>query len=66
MNARTLWRLPVANGVVDLKTGRLMPNNTSKCQRGSSPVPYCEDATCPAWESCLPLSLADQTASRTV
>lgn len=51
MKACTTYELPVANGVVDLKTGRLMPGHPPEHLRGVSPTAYREDATCPVWES---------------
>ncbi|MHC1791825.1 hypothetical protein [Solidesulfovibrio sp.] len=68
MKACTPYQLPVANGVVDLTTGRLMPGQSSDELRGGSPVAYHEDATCPLWESFLSqaLGLSDPAASRSV
>jgi putative DNA primase/helicase len=50
---RSPWLLPVANGAVDLKTGRLMPGHPSEYLRGGAPVAYRENATCPQWEHFL-------------
>jgi len=50
---RSPWLLPVANGAVDLKTGRLMPGHPSDYLRSGAPVAYREDAVCPLWESFL-------------
>jgi phage/plasmid-associated DNA primase len=68
MKACPLDQLPVGNGVVDLKTGRLMPGHSSKNLSGGTTVPYHEDATCPLWESFLSRTthLTDQVAPRTI
>ena len=50
---RSPWLLPVANGAVDLKTGRLMPGHPSEYLRGGAPVAYREDATYELWEHFL-------------
>lgn len=50
---RSPWLLPVANGAVDLKTGRLLPGHPSDFLRGGAPVAYDEAAKCAQWEHFL-------------
>jgi len=45
--------LCVGNGVVDLKTGELMPHNRSFKMRLKTDVPYYPDAKAPTWERAL-------------
>jgi putative DNA primase/helicase len=45
------WVLNVANGTLDLKTGKLQPHNPADNITKLAPVEYDPDATCPVWES---------------
>lgn len=45
--------LNVANGVVDLRTGELVPHSPDRLMMLQSPVAYDMDAPCPKWEKFL-------------
>ncbi|MGZ6305415.1 MAG: phage/plasmid primase, P4 family [Ktedonobacterales bacterium] len=47
------WALNVANGTVDLRTGKLRPHQRGDMLTKLTPVAYDEDATCPRWEQFL-------------
>ena len=42
--------LNVSNGVIDLRTGQLLPHDPTLLQTKLAPVEYNPSATCPAWE----------------
>ena len=46
-------RLNVANGIVDLRTGELMPHQRSALMTKLAPVHYDESAVCPSWHEFL-------------
>lgn len=45
------FRLPVANGSVDLKTGEFCPPRPEELLSKSAPVAYVKDADCPLWKA---------------
>ncbi len=45
--------LNVANGIVDLRTGALMPHDPAAMMRHISPVAFDPDAQCPQWDAFL-------------
>lgn len=48
---RMPWMLPVANGVIDLRTGELTPGRPEDCLLRYSPITWEGlDAPCPEWE----------------
>jgi putative DNA primase/helicase len=47
------WALNVANGVVDLTTGRLHPHRPGDLHTKLAPVAYDETAACPRWDKFL-------------
>ena len=48
------WLLPMANGVLDLKTGLLRPGRPEDYLMKASPVEWQGiDAPCPQWDKCL-------------
>ncbi|MHC1791819.1 DNA primase family protein [Solidesulfovibrio sp.] len=50
---RNPWLLPVANGVVDLKTGALRTGHPADYLRAGAPVSYDPAATCPIFSTFL-------------
>jgi putative DNA primase/helicase len=52
------WLLNVANGTIDLKTGRLKPHDQADVLTQLCPVEYDAHAKCPLWESTLELFFA--------
>jgi len=50
---RDPWLLSVRNGVVDLKTGTLLPHNRDLLITRSAPVDYDPQATAPRWDQFL-------------
>ncbi|MCL1915688.1 MAG: phage/plasmid primase, P4 family [Desulfovibrionaceae bacterium] len=57
---RDPWALPVANGVLDLKTGLLRPGRPEEYLMRASPVEWRSiDEPCPAWEKAL-LEIMDE------
>lgn len=48
-----LWRLNVANGTIDLRTGQLHPHRQSDLLTKITSVYYDPSALCPAWEQFL-------------
>ncbi len=53
------WKLNVANGVLDLKTGDLYRHNKADLITRLSPVTYDPSATCPNWMAFLKLVLGE-------
>jgi putative DNA primase/helicase len=49
--------LPVANGMVELATGELLPNAKEKLATRASPYAYTAGATCPRWEAVIARAL---------
>jgi putative DNA primase/helicase len=47
------WLLGVDNGVLDLRTGQLLPHDRNRLITVLSPVTYQADAPCPRWEQFL-------------
>lgn len=47
------WKLNVANGTVDLKTGQLLPFNRADLISKNCPVEYDTNAECPIWDNFL-------------
>jgi putative DNA primase/helicase len=47
------WKLNCLNGVIDLKTGKLMPHKREYMMTKIAPVNYEQSATCPTWEAFL-------------
>jgi putative DNA primase/helicase len=47
------WLLNVANGTLELKTGKLRPHRREDLLTKFVPVPYFPKATCPTWEAFL-------------
>lgn len=45
--------LPVANGIVELKSGKLLPNAKEKLATKASPIAYKPGAQCPRWRSMI-------------
>ena len=45
--------LNVNNGIINLRTGQLMPHNRTQLMTHISPVDYDTDATCPRWKTFL-------------
>src|SRR5690606_18721375 len=43
------WKLNVLNGVIDLKTGKLTPHDSSYLMTKVAPVNYVPEAQCPNW-----------------
>jgi putative DNA primase/helicase len=50
---RDPWLLGAENGVIDLKTGRLLPHDRKYRITALSPAVYDPDAACPRWEQFL-------------
>jgi len=50
---RDPWKLNCANGVVNLKTGKLLPHNREDMHTKMVPVEYNPDAPCPRWTAFL-------------
>jgi putative DNA primase/helicase len=50
---RDQWLLGAQNGVIDLRTGRLMPHNREFMLTTLSPTIFDADAPCPLWERFL-------------
>jgi len=50
---RDRWLLGVANGVIDLRTGKLLPHDRSHLITMLSPVAFHLEARCPRWEQFL-------------
>lgn len=55
----SLWQFPVANGVIDLKTGDLIPHSREHYFSGTSAIGYDPSATCPKWLEALQTWLPD-------
>ncbi|MFE1602996.1 phage/plasmid primase, P4 family [Methylobacterium sp. ID0610] len=49
--------LPVANGIVELATGELLPNAKEKLATRASPYTYTAEAACPRWEAVIARAL---------
>lgn len=47
------WLLNVNNGILDLKTGQLLPHDPERLMTNLAPVDYDPNATCPLWEKTL-------------
>jgi P4 family phage/plasmid primase-like protien len=47
------WRLNVANGTIDLKTGELRAHDRADLITKAAPVSFDPDADCPTWEAFL-------------
>ena len=47
------YLLPCINGVVDLKTGKLLPHNPSYLFTKCLPIEFDPAATCPVWKRTL-------------
>ncbi|WP_051318316.1 MULTISPECIES: DNA primase family protein [Cohnella] len=43
------WKLNISNGVVDLKTGKLLPHDPNYLMTKIAPVQFVPGATCPNW-----------------
>jgi putative DNA primase/helicase len=50
---RNLWLLGVTNGVIDLKTGKLLPHDRKHLITMLCPTTYDHEAKCPRWEQFL-------------
>jgi putative DNA primase/helicase len=53
------YLLGVKNGVVDLRTGKLLPSTKSQMITKRANVEFDEDAQCPVWENALSQMMAD-------
>jgi putative DNA primase/helicase len=51
------WLLNVENGVLNLRTGKLLPHNPKRLITKLAPVKYDPKATCPTWLSVLDRSM---------
>jgi len=47
------WRIAVLNGIVDLKTGKLLPHDRHELNTKLAPVEFDPDARCPLWDAFL-------------
>jgi putative DNA primase/helicase len=61
---RNPWLLGVENGVVDLRTGDLLPHRRDDMVSALCPTTYGPDASCPRWEQFL-LEIMDGDAAMT-
>lgn len=50
---RDLFFFNCANGILDLRSGRLIPHDRQKMMTRVSPIAYMEDACCPTWKRFL-------------
>ena len=60
--ASTNWFFNVANGVIDLKTGNLLPHDRARRITRLSDITYDPAALCPCWEGVLNRSLGGNQA----
>ena len=56
---RDPWRFNVANGTLDLKTGRLYSHDRTDFMTKISPVEWLEDAECPHWDAFLDYAMQE-------
>lgn len=56
------WRLNCENGILDLRTGDLLPHDRGAMCSKLAPVPYDPLATCPTWHAFLTRILAGNVA----
>ena len=59
---RDQWLLGAQNGVIDLRTGRLLPHNRKFMLTTLSPAIFDAEATCPRWETFLSEIMAGDEA----
>ncbi len=58
---RNLWLLNVANGTIDLRTGRLRPPDPADLNTKLAPVAFEPNATCPVWLGFIDTIMAGNT-----